>query len=145
MQSRTQGKSEPVAQYIACFRGIVNYCDNPPPQRHLVDMAVSQLRPEYRRFVCEKSLSSLNDIVREGNRQKRQFSLNELFTNPSPKEKTLIRAAAFSEAQHKAAKVSVAAAVKQTPAPSKKAAKKDASKKRREASTSNGEEAAALS
>ena len=41
LQSRTQGKGEPAAEYIACFRGIVNYFDNPPPQRQLVNMAVS--------------------------------------------------------------------------------------------------------
>ena len=129
LQSRTQGKGEPVAQYIACFRGIVNYFDNPPPQRQLVDMALTQLRPEYRRFMVDKSLSSLNDIVREGKRYERQLSLDEKFTNPPPKEKALIRAATSSGAQYKAAKVSAAATVEQAPAARKKAAKKNAGKK----------------
>ena len=80
---RTQGTGEKVEIFLLNSKYIVSRFKRPPSEDKQVDLAYSNLLPEYHRAMSDKVVDKLDDIKRYGKRFKKQkLSTAVMFPHP---------------------------------------------------------------
>ena len=81
---------EKVTPFLTKFRRIIGSLKRPPSRREQLNLAFSDLRPEYQDYLWDKTLDSFEALERYGREFERKEAIKERYRAPLRREKSRI-------------------------------------------------------
>lgn len=78
----SQGKDETISKFLSNFKYIAGYFKRPPPSRTLLELAGRKLMPDYRRYVRNFPIESIEDLETLGRPFERQKEWDNRYAPP---------------------------------------------------------------
>lgn len=119
--TRTQGRLEPIGDFIVHFRNILGYVDPPRSLEDELTLTHSNLRPEYRDRIKRVDISSFEELEELGSIYEAKLQADKEYRPPPDKAEALLRESAYQENIYKK-KTSGEASGSQAPASTRRLA-----------------------
>ena len=95
IERRTQGKQEPVANYLTSIKGLMNRAYPQWPEHAIVDQAYRNMLPKFHTVIDRDLITSFEQLEATAIRRERMFTTAQLYQAPPAPDKSLVSSLAY--------------------------------------------------